>query len=181
MTNHEVTYCFRINEEEDKTGVKVVRVYISDPISREEQFMAVFFVLMLRYPQITPKGFEESIENVLLKVKEDFESDIQENNGRPNKRKRLDENQKPSELSHYTKYETDIYDHYKDDAEVFYSNENYVLAKYLSEGKEFAIKCCDLFNSSSEARDEISNEMTILEFINNKFGKKLAKICITFK
>lgn len=188
MTNHEVTYCFRVNEEQDLNGKIGARVYISDPISRMDQFMAVFFILMLRYPQLAPNGFEECIKEVLLKVNEDLgghinnvplhkaeklnpKSDNQVNNER--KRKRLDENQKPSEHSDYTKLELDIYNHYKDDAQVFYSNENYVLAKYVSEGKEFAIKCCDLFNSSKEARDEIRNEMAILSFINNELGKNM--------
>jgi hypothetical protein len=183
LTNHEVTYCFRINEEKDVTGRDVARVYVSDPISRENQFMAVFFILLLRYPQLTPNGFKECIEEVLLKVNEDLGKHIEQgplnksqnlnlksdNNER--KRKRNGKQPNGQEHSDYTKLELDIYKHYKDDAEVFYSNENYVLAKFVSQGKEFVIKCCDLFNSSKEARDEIRNEMTILEFINNELGK----------
>lgn len=42
LTNHEVTHCFRINEEEDITGAIVARVYVSDPILRKDQFMAFF-------------------------------------------------------------------------------------------------------------------------------------------
>ena len=179
MTNHEVTYCFRINEEADQKGRTVARVYVSDPISRDEQFMAVFFILLLRYPGLTPNGFEECIKNVLLGVTNDFETHI--NQGRLNsepksnkgQKRKHNEQQQPNrqEHSHYTKLELDIYKHYKDDAEVFFANENYVLAKYVSNGKEFVIKCCDLFNSTKEARDEIRNEMEILEFINNELGK----------
>ena len=186
LTNHEVTHCFRINEEEDKTGAIVARVYVSDAILRKDQFMAFFFILLLRYPELTPTGFKEDIEKVISQVKDDFKrhidlgpfnnsENVDPKSGQVNKGlKRMHNGKhKPNgqEHSHYTKWQLDIYKHYKDDAEVIYSNDNYVLAKFVSQGKEFVIKCCDLFNSSKEARDEIRNEMEILDFLNDAIGK----------
>ena len=66
LTNHNVTYCFKLIVDEKKA-----HLYVSEPIERDKQYLAVFFMLLLRYPSLTPEGFD-SVQTLLGKIDKKF-------------------------------------------------------------------------------------------------------------
>lgn len=163
-------------------------LFVSDPIPREKQYLAVFFILLLRYPSLTPKGFDDVkifLDNIDMKFKIDDEPPVERQNRSVNSSQRRNNgpitrsrssrgarDQGHSVQASCLTLEEEIYYHWVDDAVVFFWNSNYVLAKYVgSNHEEFVIKCCDKFNSNKQALDEIRNEIRVLKEIKIKLGK----------
>jgi hypothetical protein len=188
LTNHNVMYCFKLIVKEDEiTRKKTAYLFVSNPVKRDKQYLAVFFILLLRYPSLTPKGFDD-VKTLLDKIDKKFkidESSVEEQHPSvgtasvsnqppigPMSRSRaaqLEKDQDHSEQTSSLTLEEEIYYHWIDDAVVFVWNSNYVLAKYVgSNHEEFVIKCCDKFNSSKQALDEIRNEIYVLDKIKKK-------------
>ena len=185
-------YCFKlIVKEDEKTRKKTAYLFVSNPVKRDKQYLAVFFILLLRYPSLTPKGFDD-VKTLLDKIDKKFkidESSVEEqhpsvdtasvSNQPPigpmlrSRAAQIEKDQDHSEQISSLTLEEEIYYHWIDDAVVFVWNSNYVLAKYVgSNHEEFVIKCCDKFNSSKQALDEIRNEIYVLDKIKKKLGKK---------
>lgn len=141
-----MTYCFKLIVDEKKA-----HLYVSDPIERDKQYFGAFFILLLRYPSLTPKGFDD-VKILLDKTDKKFNIDVETT----------------VKLQLIRTIEEEIYYRWICDAEVFVYNSNYVLAKY---NEEFVIKCCDKLNSSKKALDEIRNEIDVLKEIKIKLGK----------
>ena len=170
MSNHAYTYCFRLDKD---------TLYISERIGIEKQFMAYFFILMLRYPMFTPDGFE-NIQVIVNRVHEEFSkiskrSETTTTTLKPtekptetsqvmtrNQAKKLEGNKKQSKMSTLKKM---LYNVWLGESKVFCSNDNYVLATFVRGKKTYVIKCCDLENSCEDAIREIRKESEILHHL----------------
>ena len=164
MTNHEYTYCFRLDKD---------TLYISERIDIQKQFMAYFFILMLRYPMFTPDGFED-IQVIVNSIHEEFSKISKTTTTRTlkptetsqvmtrNQAKKLEGNKKQSNMSTLKKM---LYNVWLGESKVFYSNDNYVLATFVRGKKTYVIKCCDLENSCEDAIREIRKESEILHHL----------------
>lgn len=157
MSNHEYTYCFRLNGN---------TLYISGRIGIEKLFMSYFFILMLRYPHMfTHDGFENI--QVFLNSVHEKSSKFSKPSKTITASKVMTRNQ--SKMSTLKKM---LYNVWLGESKVFYYNDNYVLSTFVSNKKTYVMKCCDLENYFQDAIKEFRNESEILQHHHQILGKK---------
>lgn len=143
--------------------------YVSPPIERADLFFAVYFVLLLRYPILIPSMGSEKLKNFLTNFHKNlnpsFETPIRTRNkaqmqtgfvscGRQLNRK-MEQNLALYNLSLY-----DIFNYWLNDSKTIY-REDVSVVKFRHDNQWFAIKCCELYKSSEEAKSELTNEMIV--------------------
>ncbi len=64
----------------------------------------------------------------------------------------------------------EVLDHFYSGIEVICNNGTFIIAKFMHNGIWKALKLCNVHQTTSEAQDEITNEIVIFDHLNQKKG-----------